>query len=270
MRLRRLYYRLPPKLRLLARKMVYGPLDIFRRETYANGLPVPPRSLIFTGSGDFKETGLRFVSYFKNWGLRPESCVLDVGSGMGRMALPLTDYLTGPYQGLDIMPIGINWCLKHITTAYPNFHFDLIDAHNDLYTKSGADASGITFPVVDASIDFTFLISVFTHMIPGELEHYAEEIHRSLVSGGICFATFFIYKEESQLSSNNFETFIKQDERYALMDEEVVSANVAYAQSYLQTMLKGKGFEILGESRGRWKDSNGKEDFQDYLVLRKS
>ena len=65
----------------------------------------------FTGQGDFKETGNLFFQYFIELGeLKPSERVLDVGCGIGRMAIPLTKYLDerGRYEGFDIVAHGIN------------------------------------------------------------------------------------------------------------------------------------------------------------------
>lgn len=269
MSLRKLYYRLPPSLRLLARKITYGPIDLFHKEKYDNGLPVPPRSLIFTGGGDFKETGERFLTYFTRHGLKRTDRLLDIGSGMGRMALPLTSYLEGTYDGLDIMPLGVNWCTKHISSRFPHFRFHYLDVHNDLYRSDGQSSEQIRFPISNDEKDFAILISVFTHMLPSEIEHYLNEINRSLVKGGKCFATFFIYDDEATLTRNNFKPFYKQDDRFALMDKKVKAANVAFSKSYLWSVFEQADFIVDNYSQGQWKNSNGKDDFQDFVVLRK-
>ncbi|WP_235299013.1 class I SAM-dependent methyltransferase [Portibacter marinus] len=269
MSLRRLYYALPPNIRLLLRKVVYAPLDLFGQDQYDSGLKVPPRGLIYTGSGDFKETGERFVSYFKKYGLRPNDNVLDIGSGIGRIALPLCGFLKGQYVGLDIMPQGINWCKKNITSKCDNFEFRLIKAKNDLYNDQGLDAIDIKFPVADNHFNFACLISVFTHMLPDEVEHYLEQIHKSLSSDGICFSTFFIFESPNELKTNNFLEFHMQDARYALMDESVKSANVAYNKTYLWSIFVQKGFDVLDYRPGKWKDILAPDDFQDFVVLKK-
>ena len=58
---------------------------------------VPPRSKNFTGSVEgFERSGERLVSSLVELdGLERDSRVLDVGSGMGRLAVPLTRFL-GP------------------------------------------------------------------------------------------------------------------------------------------------------------------------------
>jgi hypothetical protein len=39
-------------------------------------------------------------------GLQPDGYVIDVGCGSGRLAKPLSSYLSGKYLGIDIVP---NW-----------------------------------------------------------------------------------------------------------------------------------------------------------------
>jgi 2-polyprenyl-3-methyl-5-hydroxy-6-metoxy-1,4-benzoquinol methylase len=72
---------------------------------------VPPRTMYhFVGDGDYKAVGMEFRNLFTQYGgLKPEHRVLDVGCGIGRMAVPLTEYLSGPgeYRGFDIVKKGV-------------------------------------------------------------------------------------------------------------------------------------------------------------------
>ncbi len=273
MSLRKIFYALPPSLRLFARKIVFLPLDLISQGYYENGIKVPPRSEIFTGGGDFKETGFRFLGYFKKYGaLHPTSKVLDIGSGMGRMAIPLTHFLNdeGHYYGIDIMERGVNRCKMNITSKYENFEFYHLDLQNDLYKNNGADSTSMEVPLKNETIDFVLLISVFTHMLPQEIEHYLQEMHRCMKPGGSCLATFFFYEDEKTLYDNSFEKFHRQDERYALMSEKVQSANVAYSLDYLRNLISTSGFVLKYMSQGAWKGTANAEDFQDFVVLKKS
>ena len=62
---------------------------------------LPPTRKHFVGNGDFKAVGYEFLRYFIQYGdLAPDDDVLDVGCGIGRMALPLANYLKhGSYSG---------------------------------------------------------------------------------------------------------------------------------------------------------------------------
>ena len=44
-------------------------------------------------------------------GLRPEHRVLDIGSGIGNLALALKDHFSGGYDGLEIHPEAAGWQL---------------------------------------------------------------------------------------------------------------------------------------------------------------
>jgi SAM-dependent methyltransferase len=168
----------------------------------ARGLDVPPRRLRgFAGHGDFTATGQEYLRYFIEYGkLRPDHKVLDVGSGIGRMALPLTHYLSpqGEYHGFDPTAAGVNWCTDHITSRFPNFHFEVADLRNEFYNPLGKyHPENFRFPFEDNSFDFIFLTSVFTHLFPDAMRNYFSEIGRVLRQGGRSFITYFLVNPES-------------------------------------------------------------------------
>jgi SAM-dependent methyltransferase len=141
---------------------------------------VPPRRQIFIGEGDFRATGHEFRELFIDLGgLTAEDDVLDVGSGIGRIAVGLTGFLDGRYEGFDVVRKGVTWSQQEITPRYPNFHFQRADIFNKRYNRGGHElARDYRFPYEDGSFDFIFLASVFTHLLPDDAEHYVEEIGR--------------------------------------------------------------------------------------------
>ncbi|MFW5892143.1 MAG: class I SAM-dependent methyltransferase [Bacteroidota bacterium] len=274
--LRSIYYFLNPLQRLQVRRLFFAPLDMWEKLTGKKDPEVPPRGMIFTGGGDFIKAGKKFLGFFIKYGkLEPHHRVLDVGSGIGRMAIPLTKFLNekGSYEGFDIIKSGIRWCRENITSRYPKFRFQMVDLQNDLYRSEGKQASDFRFPYRDQDFDFVFLTSVFTHMLPKEVENYMKEINRVLKPGGRCFATFFIF------SSNDPHQGIKpvfdfsvNKNYYRLMDAKVQSANVAYSIDYVTDNLGGKnGFTTEKVVEGWWKGFGEKEDadFQDIVVFHK-
>ena len=81
-------------------------------------MPAPPPDLIHCGDGDFRAIGLEFLDHLAGLaGLAPDARMLDLGCGVGRIALPLTQYLSaaGTYDGIDVMPSSIRWCADTIT-----------------------------------------------------------------------------------------------------------------------------------------------------------
>src|SRR5260221_8386674 len=110
----------------ILRKTYYFLIDSFESMFGLRDELTPPRSLIFVGDGDFKKTGEEFLKHFiRIGGLKKNDCVLDVGCGIGRMAIPLTGDLSseGSYEGFDIFAKGINWCTKRINSKFSNFKF---------------------------------------------------------------------------------------------------------------------------------------------------
>src|SRR5437867_12941654 len=96
---------------------------------------IPPDSLHSVGSPDYVAVGEEFFRYFIDLcELKPDDRVLDVGSGTGRMARPLTRYLKGgSYEGIDIVARSVQWCQKTYGSGYPHFRFHCTDIYNKAY-----------------------------------------------------------------------------------------------------------------------------------------
>ncbi len=159
-------------------------------------LPAPPAELTFCGDGDYRAIGAEFLGHFVRLAdLQPQERVLDIGCGIGRMAVPLTQYLSdaGSYMGVDIVAEGIAWCERTISACYENFRFQHLDLRHPLYNPAGlTSAANIRFPFADGSFDFICLTSVVTHIDSAVLLNYAREIGRLLGPGGRCFVTAFL------------------------------------------------------------------------------
>lgn len=272
--LRTLYYLLPPAARFWARRLVYWPMDMADRLLGRRDPLVPPRGMIFTGSGDFKKQGLKMAQYLQQEsGLQAHHHVLDVGSGIGRMAVALTGILSeeGRYEGFDVVKKGVKWSQKHISSRFPNFHFRHIDLGNDLYKSSRNDAAGFTFPYADKEFDRVIVISVFTHMLPEEVSRYLKEIARVMQPNGKCMATFFLLNEysKSRMLQRPQFNFPHDHGHYRLMSERVKSANVAFEEEYLKKMVKEAGLKMEKFFPGYWcgREKEACKDFQDIVVL---
>ena len=243
--LRKTFYSLPVPLRYFIRRVLYFPQDLFSK----NNSLVPPKGLIFTGSGDYTLIGKQIFIHFQKYSdFNKDSAVLDIGCGIGRMAVPFTNYLSpkGRYEGFDIVKIGIDWCTKNISSRFPNFTFKLIPLKNDLYRlDTNEKAAELRFPYDNNSFDLVFLTSVFTHMMPEDVENYISEIQRVLVKDKKCFATFFIIDGANETSTNNLgrKNFPHDFGDYFLMDKNVKEANIAFKKSYIEELLKKNNLE---------------------------
>ena len=229
----------------------------------------PPRSKIFVGDASFRKPGEEFLRYFSELGgLKPDERVLDVGCGIGRMAVPLTRYLSshGEYRGFDIVQEGIDWCQSRISPKFPNFHFQLLDIYNRNYNPGGTrSAQDCSFPYEAGYFDFVLLTSVFTHMLPAEMENYFSEIARVLKRNGRCLITFFLLNAESRSLIDSGES--KLDFRYEIdgtltVDERTPEAAIACDESWIRMTYQKVGLRIIEPIRfGSW---CGRRDFLSY------
>jgi len=267
--LRKLYYRFP-----VLRKLYYLPADLV--DFFKKGKTLrPPRSKIFIGDGHFEEIGQEFLGYFKELGqLKPNHKVLEVGSGIGRMAIPLTGYLSeeGEYRGLDIVSDGIKWCHKKITPRFPNFQFQLADVYNNLYHPKGKHkAEEYAFPYPDNHFDFIFLTSVFTHMLPVELENYLAQISRVLKPGGSCLITYFLLDEHATAYVESGDSkFTREHEGCRVIDKDLPEAAIAFEEPYIRDLYKKNNLEIQEPIRyGSWSKRENFLSSQDIVLARR-
>jgi SAM-dependent methyltransferase len=271
--IRKIYYALPVALRYSVRRLIYFPSDFLQKRSPL----VPPKGLIFIGSGDFLKIGKQFFEHFQKYcEFTPDSSILDIGSGIGRMAIPFTEFLSpkGRYEGFDIVKIGVDWCTKNISSRFPNFNFKLIPLRNDLYRLDTNEKAGdLQFPYPTESFDFVFLTSVFTHMLPNDVENYISEIKRVLKKDKECFATFFIIDEENETlpSTVGSKKFPHNFGNYFLMDKNVKEANVAFKKSYIMDVLNINNLELTHFIKGSWSGQQNTQlnEHQDIVIFKK-
>ena len=182
------------------RNIAYAPLDAIDRIAGRRDPLIPPRRLQYVGRAeDFGAVGAdwrdRLVA---DHGLAADSDVLDIGCGIGRVAVALIPVLTeGTYEGFDIVPQFIRWCSREITPRHPRFRFRLADVRNRQYNRHGGrPAAEYEFPFADSAFDVALAASVFTHMEPDGVRRYLEETFRVLRPGGSLACTFFLVDGE--------------------------------------------------------------------------
>ena len=108
--LRKFWYSLSPKHRFLIRRLYYFPADFSDKIQGKRHKYVPPRGSIYTGSPAnaeaYVEQGKQQLTLLKQHiNLKPNDAILDIGSGIGRTAIALTEYLKpeGSYKGFDVV-----------------------------------------------------------------------------------------------------------------------------------------------------------------------
>jgi predicted TPR repeat methyltransferase len=109
-------------------------------------------------------------------------------------------------------------------------------------------------------------------MMPDDVFHYLGEINRVLDTDKICLATFFILDETSRelMSSSNMNFSVTRD-NYALVDEKVKEANVAFDKDYIFAQFEAKGLEVINYFPGTWSGrTENTLSYQDIIVLKKN
>jgi ubiquinone/menaquinone biosynthesis C-methylase UbiE len=237
----------------------------------------PPKSKIFVGDGNFKAIGEEFRQYFIDLcQLKPNHTILDVGSGIGRIAVPLTNYLSpiGSYEGIDPVAKGIKWCQQYITPRYANFRFQQINVFNGAYNPTGqVQAIDYRFPYNDDYFDVVVVVGVFTHMTIYEISTYLGEIKRVLKSGGRCFTSFFLLNNEScQLMSGPTSAFNFQyafEGRWSF-DSENPNNGSAQSEADIFRLFSEHNFQIDSPIRyGSWSGRQPATSFLDIIVVQK-
>ncbi len=240
--------------------------------TTASSIPMPPNDFIqAVGGGDFQAIGQHFFQIFVNHvGVKPDHNVLDVGSGCGRLAIPLTTYLapSAEYHGVDIVKAMVEWCQENITSRFPNFKFHHAELTNTLYSKGGASASQYKFPFPDQKFDFVFLTSVFTHLNPEDADNYLKEIQRVLKPDARVLMSFYLMTGEyarNRKKKRAHVTFDHGQHPYWVNDPKVPEAVSAYDEAYILEKIRSAGLSIDAVYYGGWNGHRGMS-FQDIIV----
>jgi SAM-dependent methyltransferase len=231
-------------------------------------LPHPPPESIYVGDGDYRAIGAEFLGHFvRLGGLKPHERVLDIGCGIGRMAVPLTQYLDerGSYDGVDPVMEGIMWCARTITPAYPRFRFQRLDIAHPLYNPQGSlPGTEVRFGFVEHSFDFIAMVSVATHLPPDELTVYLAEAARLLSPGGRLFLTAFAI--EGQPTGHERLSFRRWGQGpgwYAIEEAPLAAAGIDAA--FLREETQKTGLVIESLRRGHWRGVNSAH-YQDLLI----
>jgi len=274
----RLLPALPRQLRWILRRMYLAPVDVADRLLGRRDPGLPPKALMFTGAPmDFAASGRRTLETIcRITGANPSSHILEVGCGIGRLAIALPDFLAanGGYEGLDIVPDGIEWCTRHISGPYSNINFTLADVYNKEYNPKGRiQPAEYRFPYEDGTYDVAVLISVFTHMLPADVDRYVGEIARVLKTNGRLCASYSIVNPESlrlMKSGRGSVHFTYDLGPYWIASKKVPELGVAYDEGYLREIYSKHGLSDPPDIYyGRWCGRATGLDIQDVVVATK-
>jgi SAM-dependent methyltransferase len=238
-------------------------------------IPVPPQnrnqSSCMAVEDGFLAMGTAMAGLLLQEGLKPDHRVLDLGCGIGRLALPLTQYLSekGSYFGLDINLDAVSWCHEHITRAYRNFRFAVVNARNDHYRNpfeyGRSRLPDSVLPIPDTRFDCVTAFSLFTHLLAEETRFYLQFIADRLTPDGFFFTTWFLLDGDSLRGiaegKSRFLFDIDGDgPAHLLKDCGTVSHAIAYERSSLLKMAEEAGLVLIRETRAGWHEGRPGQD----------
>ncbi|MDP8956826.1 MAG: class I SAM-dependent methyltransferase [Actinomycetota bacterium] len=162
-------------------------------------IPLPPPTLI-------KASGPRSLEQFLVVGdawhhiisrsiRKPDSSVLDIGCGCGKIARFLvSNPFVGKYVGFDAMRQEVQWCQNFIASCTPDrFEFLHIDIRSKMYNPRGSvSPSRVVFPAERRSVDVAIAASLFTHLLEPDAKHYLDEIARVLTRDGVAVVSVHV------------------------------------------------------------------------------
>jgi|GEM_PF-1261617 len=242
-------------------------------------LPIPPKHLRFMTESDerFVSTARSLAATVVGAGLQPQSDVLDVGSGYGRLAVGLMDRsdFTGTYLGFDILPRHVAWCSNVITRADERFQFRHLDLLNQRYNPTGQlDPGEAVFPAEDASVDVCALFSVFTHLYRPTVERYLAEIARVLRPGGSAVTSWLLFDDRRLATvtsdASTYPLRLRGEDGSRFMQADDPLRAIGFPQDDVAAMAAKAGLSVARIEHGYWDTgvSDGSTtQFQDLVIL---
>lgn len=240
---------------------------------------LPPVPLMQTiGSHDathFRDNGARFFRDISNRLLLTEdSTVLDLGCGCGRMAIPFVNFLSaGRFYGCDVWPEGVAWCSDNLT-AQGNATFHVQPAANNYYYENFDPSKKNDFKLPwlpDRTLDASYAISVFTHLIAEDAQNYLSELARATKPGGLAYLTFFIidkyfmaYRQKTGLHTMVTESATDPGCFYAYSGQDFFGG---FTVAVLQRMFAQAGWQVVSFDTGSWAAKPGALNYQDTFIL---
>jgi SAM-dependent methyltransferase len=240
-------------------------------------LLAPPPELDYGIRVDkYRETSEEFSRHCRELAaLTPDSKVLDVGCGFAPLAAGLTEYLSpaGSYTGIDAVPNGVEWAARTITPRFPNFQFAWIDLYNQTYHRSGQlDPRTYRFPFSDDEFDLVYLRSVFTHMLPEDVENYLSEVRRVMRPSGWSLITYFLLNDESVALMSGDRSSIDFEHEYGIYRKHDPGpyGSIAYQEHHVLSLYRKHRLTLAGPIHyGYWCGRETGRSSQDIIVATK-
>lgn len=264
------------------RSMAYGALlpfdSLFRRLNRLSLYPpIHLRRHVGCLGGGFNGPGYEFVVYLRLLaGLRDGQAIWDLACGCGLLELALADLgWEGRVVGTDIHRPCIQWAQRRLGKSLKQHTFEHMDVFNAAYWPAGKLTTAQWLEQFDAR-DFDVVVakSLFTHVLPDELDVYFRGIALRLKPGGRAVLTFFLLDEEQARASAEGHARMQfhpyeADARCSVRTALAPTAAVAYPRAYVLERLREAGFNTdrCTIHPGVWSGRPDGLSFQDIVVI---
>lgn len=243
-------------------------------------IPLPDPELLRI-SGNFKSVNEFFNSSFTTFHeilnllpLHPDANVLDYGCGLGRIAIPFSLYLkNGSYCGIDTNLASLEHCMSAFS-GDNRFEFRHLDLYSKMYNETGQGFSLLESKEFEQRFDVSFLFSVFTHILPENIDALLRFIFNALKPGGEMLATFFLLNPRSlaEIKAGRAHRKFAFEYNGAQIDNiNVPEGAIAYFQNDVLDRLSRVGFSVDFISYGMW--AKAPQQFhnhqQDFIICKK-
>jgi SAM-dependent methyltransferase len=209
--------------------------------------------------GDFKAVGALEYYLLKAQGLKPESVLVDIGCGTGRLAYQLARRGHQSYCGFDIVESAIEHARS--LCEKPDWKFGLTD--------------GLHVDLPDQCADMVCFFSVFTHIANEHSYLYLKEASRLLKPGGkivFSFLEFRIYSHWAQFEIA-YRQFGTDQEPIVFLDRDGITHFARELELEIAGYLDGDKANVPIEEEIAWANGAPMKDAaflgQSACILRK-
>lgn len=224
------------------------------------------------GGGQEYHSYLRLLT-----GLKSNHRLMDLGCGCGLLELALERMnWDGDLVAIDIHKPSIDWCAATIGRRQPRYRFVHANIYNSAYWRRGAMNAETWLRTFDeTNFDCVIVKSVFTHMLPEELQMYLSDLPRRLKPRSRALLTFFLLKSsgDHQITRKAEISFGRPspDAPYAVRRLTAPTAAVAYDLTYVLSSLARVGLELVPPIFfGSWSGEVDALSYQDIMIVRRA